>query len=114
MKVIITESRLIDLGSYFLNDTYNNLDSFSGGKLYKEWDFALKDGEIVFMWSKPEDKIIFDRAKISDPLVNMFSLDYEQKKESIRKWFSDYLGIEPPTKIYFGSFNHIDLDEISN
>ena len=114
MKVIITESRLIDLGAYFLNDTYNNLTMSPGRKSYKQWDFAFKDGEIVFMWSKPEDRIFFDRAKISDPLVNMFSLDYEQKKESIRKWFSDYLGIEPPTKIYFGSFNHIDLDEISN
>jgi hypothetical protein len=114
MKVIITESRLIDLGAHFLNVTYNNLVSVSGKKLYKEWDFALKDGEILFMWSKPEDKIIFDRLKISDPLVNMFSLDYEQKKESIRKWLSNYLGIEPPTKIYFGTFNHIDLDEISN
>ena len=114
MKVIITESRLIDLGAYFLNVTYNNLDSFPGRKLYKEWDFTLKDGEIVFMWSKPEDKIIFDRAKISDPLVDMFSLNYEQKKESIRKWFSDYLGIEPPSAMHFGTFNHIDLDEISN
>jgi hypothetical protein len=42
----------------------------------------------------------------------MFQLDYEQKKESIRKWFSDYLGIEPPSAMHFGTFNHIDLDEI--
>lgn len=112
MKVIITESRLIDLGAYFLNDVYNDLVWVPGKKAYKDWVFAIKDGEIVFMSNESEDRVFFDRAKISDPLVNVFSLDYEQKKESIRKWFSDYLGIEPPSAMHFGTFNHIDLDEI--
>lgn len=112
MKVIITESRLIDLGAYFLNDAYNDLVRVPGKKKYKDWVFAIKDGEIVFMSNESEDRVFFDRVKISDPLVNVFSLDYEQKKESIRKWFSDYLGIEPPSAMHFGTFNHIDLDEI--
>lgn len=112
MKVIITESRLIDLGAYFLNDVYNDLVRVPGEKKYKGWVFAIKDGEIVFMSNESEDRVFFDRVKISDPLVNVFSLDYEQKKESIRKWFSDYLGIEPPSAMHFGTFNHIDLDEI--
>ncbi len=114
MKVIITESRLIDLGAYFLNDAYNDLVWVPSKKNYKQWVFAIKDGEIVFMSNKSEDEVHFSRAKISDPLGNIFSLDYEQKKESIRKWFSNYLGIEPPKVMYFGTFDHIDLDEISN
>lgn len=114
MKVIITESRLIDLGAYFLNNTYKNLVFITGKNAYREWIFAIENGEIVFMWSEYSDKIVFDRAKISDPLVNIFSLDYEQKKESTRKWISDYLGIKLNKKIYFGTFDHIDLDEISN
>ena len=112
MKVIITESRLIDLGAYYLNDTYNNLTMLPGKKSYKNWVFATKDGEIIFMSNESEDRVFFGREKISDPLVDMFSLDYEQKKESIRKWFSEYLGIKPPKVMHFGTFNHIDLDEI--
>jgi len=112
MKVIITESRLIDLGAYYLNETYDDLVWVPGKKSYKNWVFATKNGEIVFMWNESEDRVFFGREKISDPLVNMFQLDYEQKKESIRKWFSDYLGIEPPSAMHFGTFNHIDLDEI--
>lgn len=112
MKIIITESRLIDLGAYYLNETYDDLVWVPGKKSYKNWVFATKDGEIVFMWNEFEDRVFFGREKISDPLVNMFQLDYEQKKESIRKWFSNYLGIEPPSAMHFGTFNHIDLDEI--
>lgn len=112
MKIIITESRLIDLGAYYLNETYDDLVWVPGKKSYKNWVFATKNGEIVFMWNESEDRVFFGREKISDPLVNMFQLDYEQKKESIRKWFSDYLGIEPPSAMHFGTFNHIDLDEI--
>lgn len=112
MKVIITESRLIDLGAYYLNETYDDLVWVPGKKSYKNWVFATQNGEIVFMSNESEDRAFFGREKISDPLVNMFQLDYEQKKESIRKWFSDYLGIEPPSAMHFGTFNHIDLDEI--
>jgi hypothetical protein len=41
----------------------------------------------------------------------MFGLEYEQVRKIVVDWLSEYYDTYP-NKVYFGSFEHVELDEI--
>jgi hypothetical protein len=108
MKVIITESRLLDIAGKWLTQSYDNLTMANTD--YYEDDFFLKDGEIVFSVDKYGEAVTVD-FQIREMLKNMFELEYGQIRQVVVDWLSKYYDTHPE-RVYFGSFEHIDLDEV--
>ena len=110
MKVIITESRLLDIAKKWLAKSYGNLTMANIN--YYDSDFFLKDGEIVFSVNVHEDSVVVD-FQIRDSLQNIFGLEYGQVRKVVVDWLSEYYDVNP-NRVYFGSFEHVELDEIYN
>ena len=108
MKVIITESRLLDIALKWLVQSYGNLTMANID--YYDSDFFLKDGEIVFSVDKYAESVVV-YFEIRDLLLNMFGLEYGQMRKVVVDWLSKYYDTHPE-RVYFGSFEHVDLDEI--
>jgi hypothetical protein len=108
MKVIITESRLLDIAGKWLTQSYDNLTMANID--YYEDDFFLKDGEIVFSVDKYGEAVTVD-FQIREMLKNMFGLEYGQIRQVVVDWLSKYYDTHPE-RVYFGSFEHVDLDEV--
>jgi hypothetical protein len=108
MKVIITESRLLDIALKWLAQSYDNLTMANTD--YYDDDFFLKDGEIVFSVDKYGEAVTV-YFEIRDLLLNMFGLEYGQMRKVVVDWLSKYYDTHPE-RVYFGSFEHIDLDEV--
>ena len=108
MKVIITESRLLDIALKWLVQSYGNLTMANID--YYDSDFFLKDGEIVFSVDKYAESVVV-YFEIRDLLQNMFGLEYGQVREVVVDWLSKYYDTNPE-RVYFGSFEHVDLDEV--
>ena len=108
MKVIITESRLMDVAVSWLGSTFGEAVPSDARGIYDDWEFYMKDGEVIFSWSDKDKKVIVHGNQIGYQLMEMFGLEYEQAQGVIRKWLNSYYDINPKT-IYFGSFNHIDF-----
>ena len=108
MKVIITESRLLDIALKWLAQSYGNLTMANID--YYDSDFFLKDGEIVFSVDKYAESVVV-YFEIRDLLLNMFGLEYGQMRKVVVDWLSKYYDTHPE-RVYFGSFEHIDLDEV--
>jgi hypothetical protein len=49
--------------------------------------------------------------EIRDLLLNMFGLEYGQMRKVVVDWLSKYYDTHPE-RVYFGSFEHVDLEEI--
>jgi hypothetical protein len=77
MKVIITESRLLDIAKKWLAQSYGDLTPVS--IKYYPSDFFLQHGMIVFTRNVSEGSVVVDTN---------------------------------PDRVYFGSFEHVELDEI--
>jgi len=107
MKVIITESRLLGIAKKWLVKSYGNLTMVNID--YYDDDFFLKNGEIVFSLDMYEESVVVD-FQIRDSLKNIFGLEYDQVRKVVVDWLSDY-GVNPD-RVYFGSFEHVELDEI--
>ena len=108
MKVIISESRLMDVVVSWLGSTFGNAVPIEWSGIYPDWKFYTQDDEIIFSWSDKDKKVIVHGNQIGYQLMEMFGLEYEQAQGVIRKWLNNYYDINPKT-IYFGSFNHIDF-----
>jgi hypothetical protein len=108
MKVIITESRLLDIALKWLAQSYGNLTMANID--YYDSDFFLKDGEIVFSVDKYAESVVV-YFEIRDLLLNMFGLEYGQMRKVVVDWLSKYYDTHPE-RVYFGSFEHVDLEEI--
>jgi hypothetical protein len=108
MKVIITESRLLDIAVKWLGQSYGDLTPVS--IKYYPSDFFLQHGIIVFTRNVSDESVIID-SEIRDTLQNMFGLEYEQVRKIVVDWLSEYYDTHPQ-KVYFGSFEHVELDEI--
>ena len=108
MKVIITESRLLDIALKWLAQSYGNLTMANID--YYDSDFFLKDGEIVFSVDKYAESVVV-YFEIRDLLQNMFGLEYGQVREVVVNWLSKYYDTHPE-RVYFGSFEHVELDEV--
>jgi hypothetical protein len=108
MKVIISESRLMDVAVSWLGSTFGNATPIEWSGIYPDWEFYTQDDEIIFSWSDKDKKVIVHGSQIGYQLMQMFDFDYEQNKNVVRKWLNKYYGIDPKT-MYFGSFNHIDF-----
>jgi hypothetical protein len=108
MKVIITESRLLDIALKWLVQSYGNLTMANID--YYDSDFFLKDGEIVFSVDKYAESVVV-YFEIRDLLLNMFGLEYGQMRKVVVDWLSKYYDTHPE-RVYFGSFEHVDLEEI--
>lgn len=108
MKVIISESRLIDVAVTWVGSTFGDAVPVEWSGIYPDWKFYTQDDEIIFSWSDKDKKVIVHGSQIGYQLMKMFGLEYEQGQDVIRKWLNDYYSINPKT-IYFGSFNHIDF-----
>jgi hypothetical protein len=108
MKVIITESRLLDIALKWLAQSYGNLTMANID--YYDSDFFLKDGEIVFSVDKYAESVVV-YFEIRDLLLNMFGLEYGQMRKVVVDWLSKYYDTNPE-RVYFGSFEHVDLDEV--
>jgi hypothetical protein len=77
---------------------------------YYDSDFFLKDGEIVFSVDKYAESVVV-YFEIRDLLLNMFGLEYGQMRKVVVDWLSKYYDTHPE-RVYFGSFEHVDLEEI--
>ena len=108
MKVIITESRLLDIALKWLAQSYGDLTMANTD--YYDDDFFLKDGEIVFSVDKYAESVVV-YFEIRDLLLNMFGLEYGQMRKVVVDWLSKYYDTNPE-RVYFGSFEHVDLDEV--
>jgi hypothetical protein len=108
MKVIITESRLLDIAKKWLVQSYGDLTPVS--IKYYPSDFFLQHGIIVFTRNVSDESVVID-SEIRDTLQNMFGLEYEQVRKIVVDWLSEYYDTYPQ-KVYFGSFEHVELDEI--
>ena len=108
MKVIITESRLMEVALIWLGGTFGNAVPVEWSGIYPDWKFYTLDDEIIFSWSDKDKKVIVHGRQIGYELMKMFDLSFEQGQSVIRKWLNKYYDIDPKT-IYFGSFNHIDF-----
>jgi hypothetical protein len=108
MKVIITESRLLDIALKWLAQSYGDLTMANID--YYDSDFFLKDGEIVFSVDKYAESVVV-YFEIRDLLLNMFGLEYGQMRKVVVDWLSKYYDTHPE-RVYFGSFEHVDLDEV--
>jgi hypothetical protein len=108
MKVIITESRLLDIAGKWLTQSYDNLTMANID--YYDDDFFLKDGEIIFSVDKYGESVVV-YFEIRDLLLNMFGLEYGQMRQVVVDWLSKYYDTNPE-RVYFGSFEHVDLDEV--
>jgi hypothetical protein len=108
MKVIITESRLLDIAGKWLTQSYDNLTMTNID--YYDDDFFLKDGEIMFSVDKYGESVVV-YFEIRDLLLNMFGLEYGQMRKVVVEWLSKYYDTNPE-RVYFGSFEHVDLDEV--
>jgi hypothetical protein len=108
MKVIITESRLLDIALKWLAQSYGDLTMANID--YYDSDFFLKDGEIVFSVDKYAESVVV-YFEIRDLLLNMFGLEYGQMRKVVVDWLSKYYDTHPE-RVYFGSFEHVDLEEI--
>ena len=108
MKVIITESRLLDIAGKWLMQSYGNLTMANID--YYDSDFFLKDGEIVFSVDEYGEAVVVD-FQIRDMLQNMFGLEYGQVRKVVVDWLSNYYDTNPD-RVYFGSFEHVELDEV--
>jgi hypothetical protein len=108
MKVIITESRLLDIAVKWLGQSYGDLTPFT--IKYYPHDFFLQHGIIVFTRNVSDESVVID-SEIRDTLQNMFGLEYEQVRKIVVDWLSEYYDTYP-NKVYFGSFEHVELDEI--
>ena len=108
MKVIITESRLLDIAKKWLVQSYGDLTPVS--IKYYTSDFFLQRGIIVFTRNVSEGSVVVD-FQIRDFLQNMFGLEYDQVRQVVVDWLSEYYDTNPD-RVYFGSFEHVELDEI--
>ena len=108
MKVIITESRLLDIAKKWLAQSYGDLTTVS--IKYYTSDFFLQRGIIVFTRNVSEGSVVVD-FQIRDFLQNMFGLEYDQVRQVVVDWLSEYYDTNPD-RVYFGSFEHVELDEI--
>jgi hypothetical protein len=108
MKVIITESRLLDIAVKWLGQSYGDLTPVT--IKYYPHDFFLQHGIIVFTRNVSDESVVID-SEIRDTLQNMFGLEYEQVRKIVVDWLSEYYDTHPQ-KVYFGSFEHVELDEI--
>ena len=108
MKVIITESRLLDIAKKWLAKSYGNLTMANID--YYDSDFFLKDGKIVFSVDEYGEAVVVD-FQIRDMLQNMFGLEYGQVRKVVVDWLSNYYDTNPD-RVYFGSFEHVELDEV--
>ncbi len=110
MKVIITESRLLDIAKKWLVQSYGDLTPVS--IKYYPSDFFLQHGIIVFTRNVSEESVVVD-FQIRDTLQNLFGLEYGQVRQVVVDWLSEYYDTNPD-RVYFGSFEHVELDEIQN
>jgi len=108
MKIIITESRLLDIAKKWLVQSYGDLTPVS--IKYYPSDFFLRHGIIVFTRNVSEESVVVD-FQIRDTLQNLFGLEYGQVRQVVVDWLSEYYDTHPDI-VYFGSFEHIDLDEV--
>ena len=108
MKVIITESRLLDIAKKWLVQSYGDLTPVS--IKYYPSDFFLKNNVIVVTRDEHGKSVTVD-FQIRDMLQNMFGLEYGQVREVVVDWLSKYYDTHPD-RVYFGSFEHVDLEEI--
>jgi len=80
MKVIITESRLIDIAKKWLAQSYGDLTPVS--VKYYPSDFFLQHGIIVFTRNVSEESVVVD-FQIRDTLQNLFGLEYGQVRQVV-------------------------------
>lgn len=109
MKVIISESRLLNIAKKWLAEKYDTLAPITL-QYYPNVNFFLKDGEILFSNNVVEESLVVD-SEVRDMLESFFDLEYDQVREAVVNWVSEYYDIHPK-KVYFGSFEHVELDEI--
>jgi hypothetical protein len=108
MKIIITESRLLDIAKKWLVQSYGDLTPVS--IKYYTSDFFLKNGVIVVTRDEYGESVTID-FQIRDMLQNLFGLEYGQVRKVVVDWLSEYYDTHPE-RVYFGSFEHVDLDEV--
>ncbi len=108
MKVIISESRLIDVAVTWVGSTFGDAVPVEWSGKYQDFYYPYQtkkiytqDDEIIFTWFVKDNKVIVHGSQIGDQLMKMFGLEYEQAQDVIRKWLNNYYSINPKT-IYFG------------
>jgi hypothetical protein len=70
----------------------------------------LKNGVIVVTRDEYGESVTID-FQIRDMLQNLFGLEYGQVRKVVVDWLSEYYDTHPE-RVYFGSFEHVDLDEV--
>jgi len=98
MKVIIRESRLMDLAVKFVNDRFPDLfeEPLDNSVLYTN---PINNAH-VFEYNEEEDSVVF-YGDIFSRLRDMFDLSEKDIKKVIREWLYTYYGLNPSRLIIF-------------
>jgi len=98
MKVIIRESRLIDLAVKFVNDRFPDLieEPLDNSVLYVN----PINNTHVFEYNEEDDSVVF-YGDVFSRLTDWFDLSEKEIKKVIREWLYTYYGLNPSRLIIF-------------
>jgi predicted heme/steroid binding protein len=99
MKIVINESRLIDISYKWLDDNFSDLHS-SPDRLGETINFFNKRGSLILEYYPKYKKLWVSRSNIINVLFGMFNLNHEQVGDLIKKWSEDRYKLNPNRVFY--------------
>jgi len=91
MKIIITEDKLGNVIFNWLNRKYGDTESYQSDT-YEKDIFYIKDGEVVFQYSKFSGTVYF-KADLWGYIENMIGLGYFDTQHYLKQWFENKFDI---------------------
>ena len=108
MKIIINESRILDIAYMWLKTKYSDLRIRDNGDIdrsYRIHYYVNDDGGVIFEYYPKFKKVWVSQYYVYGTLASMFGLDWGQSTEIIAKWLGEEYSIYP-NRI----FNYDDIE----
>jgi len=91
MKILITENQLRKVQFKYLDYLFDGMHEIESED-YPDSRFWIKDGKVLLELEK--SKFLLVNFTIWGDISNMFSSDYDETQQLIKKWFDARLNLE--------------------
>jgi hypothetical protein len=112
MKIIINESRILDIAYMWLKSKYPDLRIRDNGDIDRSFRihyYVNDDGGVIFEYHPKFKKVWVSQYYVYGTLGSMFGLDWGQSTEIIAKWLGEEYSIYP-NRIY----NYDDIEIVGD
>ena len=113
MKFIISEDKREQIAIRWLNNNYGDLTPYET-KESPNHIFYMKDGKVIFEYSKKNGYVYIDYDKVWSFFEKFFDMDDKQIKDIIKIWVEEHYKLRVTTTGVAGGFTSVRWRNITN